>query len=309
MRVWLVRVIVAALVLAAGVALGTGPLQHSGRERDRQLAAQKREVARAQDRIEALTASGRYAEDFAGATAEDLVAGKLAGRTVALIRLPGSETETVDALRDLITAAGAEVSAEAALGAGLAGTDSRQLVEALTSQMVAQDRSLDVPESAVGYERFGILLARALAADKGAGPKGSTYDQTAIAIVSGLQAADLVTVTKSLPRASLTVFVAGPAAEDARAAAGNAVPVTIVAAYATRTPTVLAGPYDAAGPFGVIGELRSQGSVAATVPGVDSVDTPMGRVAVVLALAARVTGGVGQYGGGAGATGGPVPGA
>ena len=294
------------LVLALGIALGAGPLQHSGQERDRPPPPQKRKLAQAKAEITDLTAAGKYASDFAGATSSALVSGKLVGRTVALVLLPEADQDTVEALRSVLTVAGARVTSEAIMAPVLGSAESRQLVEALTSQMVAQNPSLEVPADAAGYERLGALLARGIAADRRSGPGGSSYDQTAVGIVSGLQAADLVTVLKSSPRASLSIVVAGPPASTDAEAAANAVPVTIVKGYAAETPTVLVGPTGAAGPRGVLGLLRTDKAASADIAGVDSADTPMGRVAVVLALVARIQGLVGQYGG-VGATDGPVP--
>lgn len=297
MRPSILRLVVAVLVLATGIALGAGPLQHSARERDRQLDVQKRKVARAESRIDSLTSAGAFADAYAQATAGGLVTGKLAGRTIALIQLPGAEKATVDALRTLLGSAGAQVTAEATLASTLASASSRQLVEALTSQMVTQIPGLGIPAGAVGYQRLGQLLARALGADGGAGPGGSPYDKTAIEIVAGLQAANLVTVARVGPRPSLALVVAGPEAESAADAESNGVPVTIVGAFGAKVPTVLAGSTGAAGANGVLGELRADAGAAKAVTGVDSVETAMGRVSVVLALAARARGTIGQYGG------------
>lgn len=310
MRLWLVRAVVAGLILASGIALGAGPLQHGERERDRQLAteerAQDRALERARDRVEDLDAAAAHAEEYAAATAGVVVAGRLEGRTVGLVLLPGADPATADALGDLLAAAGATVSVEAALEPALAEGGSRRLVAALTDQLVEQDSDLSTEPQENAYRRVGGLLARALGADRGAGPKGSAYDRSALGIVSALEAADLVRVTEASPRASLTVFLAGPAAVTADAAARNDVPVAIVAGFNAVSPAVLAAPADAAGPYGVLGTLRSRTADAALVTGIDSVEASSGRVAVVLALAARVSGVVGQFGG-VGAAGGAVP--
>lgn len=305
MRVWTFRLCIGLLVLATGIALGIGPLQHSARQRDRDLATQKAAVARADATIADLTAAGAFADGFAQATSTALVSGKLAGRTVALIQLPGADKTQVDALRTLLTTAGAQVTAEATLADKLGEASSRQLVEALTSQMIAQAPGLAVPADASGYQRLGYLLARALGADKGAKPTGSPYDQTAISIVSGLQAAGLVSVSRVSPRASLALFVAGPPL-SAAAAPGNEVPVTIVGAFGATVPSVVAGTTAAASDRGVLGALRADATAPTVLTGVDSVQTAMGRVDAVLALVARARGVVGQYGA-VKATGGPVP--
>lgn len=306
MRVLVVRLCVLLLVLAGGVGLGAGPLQEGARERDRELDAQKTAVTKAEAEIERLGAAGRFADEYASATARDLVAGTLRRRTVALIQLPGAAKELVESVRALLIMAGAQVTAEARLDDKLASASSRQLVEALTSQMATQDPGLGIPADAAGYERLGLLLARALGADREAGSAGSSYDQAAIGIVAGLKTAGLVTVDRVGPRASLAVVVAGPEATNDEDAESNAVPVTIMAGFGSRVPTVLAGTTGAAGERGVLGALRADAGAAKVVSGVDSVETAMGRVGVVLALAARAAGTAGQYGG-VDAADGPVP--
>ncbi|MBO9521178.1 MAG: copper transporter [Nocardioidaceae bacterium] len=305
MRSALFKAALGLLVLAVGIALGAGPLQHSARERDKELAAQKAEVTRAERQVRDLTRAGDFASSYAQATAATLVAGKLTGRTVALVRLPGARQATVDAVRSLLGTAGATVTAEAAFAPQLAKASSRQLVEALTSQMVTQTPNLGVPATAAGYERFGLLLARAIGAS-GTTAAGTAYDQAAIGIVSGLETAGLVDVGRVGPRASVAVVVAGPPAKDPQSAAANAVPVTILRSFGSKVPTVLAGSTAAAGNLGVLGALRADAATARSVSGVDSVQTPMGRVALVLALADRARGKVGQYGG-VGEVTGPVP--
>lgn len=305
MRPALLKAALALLVLAVGIALGAGPLQHTARERDKELTAQKERTARAERQVRSLTRSGDFATAYAQATAAKLVAGRLTGRTVALVQLPGAPRATVDAVRAMLGAAGAQVTAEATLAPALASASSRQLVEALTSQMISQTPGLGVPATAAGYERFGLLLARAIGAT-GTSAAGTAYDQAAIGIVSGLTTAGLVKVGKVAPRASVAVVVAGPPAKDALAAASNSVPVTILRSFGSKVPTVLAGSTAAAGNLGVLGTLRADAATARTVSGVDSVQTPMGQVALVLALAQRAAGKTGQYGG-VGKVTGPVP--
>jgi hypothetical protein len=306
MKRWFLRGCVGLVVLAIGVTLGTGPLQRSARQRDQALTAETSKVRVAQGRITALNAERRFGEAFAAASERTLVAGKLSGETVALVLLPGAPASSVAALRAVLIEAGAQVTSQATLASSLASTAGRPLVEALTSQMVAQYPTLPVPANASGYVRFGALLARGVAADRRTGAAGSAYDQAAVGILAGLEAANLVKDVTVAPRAALTVVVSGPPAADVSAASVNAIPVAILSGYASATPTLLTGSAAAAGPLGVLGALRSDRTVSSAVSGVDSIETAMGRVAVVLALVARVHGTVGQYGG-VGATDGALP--
>ena len=302
------RAAVAALALALGIGVGAGPLQHSNSERDKELAAQKAAVARKQRQVDSLQSAAAFAEAFATAAGPTLTRGALAGRSIALVTLPGADPAVVDRLKAEVATAQGQITAQVALAARMAKSSSRQLVEALTSQMLTQAKGIDVPADAGGYGRFGALLARALGTGPTGQPAQAAYDATAVGIVSGLQSADLITTAQPVSaRAGLALVVSGPAARTDAAAAENAVPVTILRALGAQLPTVVVGSTAAAGSRGVIGALRASDARAA-VSTVDSIETAMGRVAAVLALAARGHGTIGQFGA-VDAADGPIPGA
>ena len=295
MRPWLMRAAVGVLLVALGVVIGAGPLQRSNTERDRELAAQKTRVGEKNDQIDALESATTFAEAYAAATAPTLLRGALNGRSVALVTLPGAEAETVSRLRTYVGAAGGKVTTQVDLAPALAKASSRQLVEALTSQMLTSATDVTVAEMAGGYQRFGALLARAIGTGPTGQPVQASYDAGAVGIVEGLQSADLVTLSQPVSaRAGLALVVTGPAARTAAAAADNAAPAAILQALGQALPTVVLGPTDAAGSRGVIGALRAgAGSRLSTV---DSAETTMGQVIGVLALAARARGTVGSFG-------------
>ena len=308
MRLWAFRAAVAALAVALGITLGAGPLQHSERDRDKELAAAKAAAARRQQQVAALESGARFAAGYAAATAPAVLRGVLAGRSVALVTLPGADPVVVARVKADVAAAQGRITGQVDFAATTAKASSRQLVEALTSQMVTQTH-VPVPAGAGGYQRFGALLARAIGSGPTGQPAQAAYDATAVGIVSGLQTADLVSLGQRVAaRAGLVLVVAGPAARTQAAAADNAVPVTILDALARGVPTVVLGAVAAAGPRGVVGALRANSSARAVVSTVDSGETAMGQVAAVLALAARAGGKIGHYGA-VGSVDGVVPGA
>lgn len=305
MRPGLLRAAVLVLVLSVGVVIGAGPLQHSNSERDRQLDAQRAEVAEKQRRIEALESGSAFAEAYAAATAPTLVRDVLTGRSVALLTLPGADPDVVEKVTSLVATAQGKVTARLALAPAAARASGRQLIEALTSQMLtSQAQGVTVPTGANGYERLGVLLARAVGSGPTGQPAQAAYDPTAVGIVSGLESAELVEVVQPVAaRAGLVLVVTGGAAE--RAGSGEtAVPVTVLGAFGAQVPTVVVGPTDAAREGGLLAAIRA--GTAGRVSTVDSAETAMGRVVTVLALAARARGTVGQYGG-VGAADGVVP--
>lgn len=298
MKPWLLRAAIAALVAALGIAVGAGPLQHSNSQRDKELAAQRAAAVRLQHRIDALRSSSAFADGYATATGPILVRGALAGRSVAVVTLPGADPDTVARLREIVGAAQGQVTTQVDLDAKSTRSSGRQLVEALTSQMVTQTPGLAVPADASGYQRFGALLARALGTGPSGQPARAAYDATAVGIMSGLQSAELLTVPQPVSaRAGLVLVVAGPEATGDREAAENAVPVTILQALARQVPTVVVGSTGAAGERGVIGALRASAPSKGVVSTVDSAETATGQVIGILALAARARGTVGAYGG------------
>lgn len=303
------RAAVAALAIALGIAIGAGPLQHSNRERDQQIAAQKAKVARERARVDALQSQVAFTDGFAASVAPTLLRGALAGRAVVILTLPGADPKVVDALRADLGTAQAKVTGQVDLARRTTSASGRQLVEALTSQMLTQSPGVSVAADAGGYERLGALLARALGTGRTGQPVQAAYDAPAVGIVSGLQSAELATPTQAVSaRAGLALVVSGPPARTAAAAADNAVPVTILRALGSRLPTVVVGSTAAAGPRGVVGALRKGGG-APVLSTVDSVETSTGQVAGVLALAARARVGTIGHFGAVHAADGPVPGA
>lgn len=297
MKPALLRASVLVLLLALGIALGAGPLQHSNSERDRELAAQKTELSRKQQRISTLEATASFADAYAAATAPQLTKGALAGRSVVVVTLPGADQATVAKLRAGVEAAEGKITGQVDLAQPLARASSRQLVEALTSQMLTQTPGLSVAPDASGYQRFGALLARAVGTGPSGQPAQAGYDTTAVSVISGMQSADLIKASQPISaRAGLVLVVTGPEAETTAAAADNAVPVTILQALGQQVPAVVVGPTGAAGSRGVIGALRANTSATKVLSTVDSAETAMGQVGGVLALAARAGGTIGQFG-------------
>ena len=297
MRIWLLRTAVLVLVLAVGIAVGAGPLQRSNSARDRELAAQKAEVVKQQRRVRALQSTASLGDAFAAANGPALVRGALAGRSVAVVALPGADPAVVAKLRADVEAAQGKVISQVDFDPRMARSSSRQLVEALTSQMVQQAPDVSVPADASGYQRFGLLLARAIGTAPSGTPAQAASDPTAVGIMSGLQSAELVSSKEPVAaRAGLALVVTGPEADSTSAAADNAVPATVLQAFGQRLPTVVVGPTGAAGDRGVIGEIRGSSAARAALSTVDSSETTIGQLVAVLALAARARGTIGQYG-------------
>jgi hypothetical protein len=284
-------VIVAVLMVALGIAIGAGPLQHGASDQERALMHARAVIAERGRTITALTGANRIAADYASTTASRVVSGVLTGRKVALVSLPGAAPGTVELLRGLIGAAGAEVTAQVAIGPALFDPSNAGIVDALTSQMLAQAQGLTVPVDATGYQRFGALLYRAIGVAPAAKAVGGVYDASAISVVAGLKAANLITTAAITQRAGLTVFVLPGTAV---AGSGRAAELAVLSTYTGYVPTVVAAPSRGALPGGLLAAMRPL--TPATSSSVDSLETSTGQVSVILALAALTRGISGSYG-------------
>lgn len=306
LRYHIASLVAVFLALAAGIALGGGPLQDVGRgNSDQELASARAALATQRTRAADLRQQAALADQFAAAAGPGLVAGKLSGHTVSLVLLPGADPQVVSSLSTLLSRAGARLGATYTVQPKTTQAANRQLVDALTSQLAAQEKQVSLPKAASTYDRLGGLLAR-LAGSTTKG--GASYDPTAVSILAGLDTAGLVTA-KDQPqtRGDVVLVVAGEPDGKAATEATSAIEAAVAGAMAPGVRgVVVAGPTSSATGGGVIDEIRS-GTAAKTVSTVDSVDTGAGRVATVLAAASAVAGHPGAYGI-VGDVAGPMPG-
>ncbi|HEU4568608.1 MAG TPA: copper transporter [Marmoricola sp.] len=294
------------LALAAGIALGGGPLHDVGRDHSgEELASARAALDTQRSHAADLRRQADLADEFAGAAGPRLVAGKLSGHTVSLVVLPGADPGVVSRLTSLLGRAGARLGGTFTVQPKTTQSANRQLVDALTSQLAAQEKQVSVPAAASTYQRLGVLMGR-LAGSTTKG--GASYDATAVSILAGLDTAGLVTA-KSRPqeRGDVVVLVAGSPQSEADTEAAPAIEDAMAGAMAgTVRGVVVAGPTASATHAGVVQVVRS-GSSAKKVTTVDSVDTGPGLVATVLAAAGAAAGQHGAYGI-VGDVSGPMPG-
>lgn len=287
----LLTIVAIFLALAVGVVLGGGPLADVGaRVPDSSSEPERRTVDTG--------AAASYGESFAAAVTPALTSGRLEGRDVALVTLPGSDEQVVTALTDLITSAGGSVSGRYALAAEMVDPSQKSLVDSLGSQLVSQQPDGVVSAEATAYDRMGELLGLAIASTS---PEGDEINGKSRAVVDALVGADLITAPEDVERrAPLVLLVLG---SDSEEDGGDAILSGLAAGLARQAAGVVAAGTAADGD-GQLGRFRTD-PVAATVTTVDGTDTAPGRAATVLALARALS----EKGGSFGASGadGPVP--
>lgn len=291
-RYHIASLVAVLLALAAGVVLGSGPLEADD------------EPSSTDDTIGAPTASAedeayaRFNNAFAASLQAGMAQNQLAGRAVTVVVLPSAAPEQVTALTGVLGQAGASVAGTVRVGEDLLDASKRQLVDELGGQLEADATKVVIETGAGSYDRIGALLAYAISTKV---PGGDAVDQQGKGILAGLSTAGLVTSDEELARrGSLVLTVAGGGTDQGSAA--------IVASLAKALDTasggvVVAGPLGAADAAGLLTGVRTDTAAVKAVSTVDSADVPAGLIVTVQALAEQATGAAGHYGVGPGVTG------
>jgi hypothetical protein len=294
-RYHVVSLLAVLLALAAGVALGSGPLQREASDGSGDSDAEA--LAAADARVEELEEGQAFDAEYAEATAGELLAGRLDGRAVTVVSLPGSADATLTSVSEMVAEAGGEVTARVSFEEKILDVANRQLVDELARQMQdSVERSVDVPAGAGGYERVGVLLANAIATPR---TGGRPVDDVSDRVLAGLSTADLVTTQGNIDRrGGLVLMVAGApyGSSDERDGAGSIISTLATAIDEGSDGVALVGPGESAAPDGLVGALRADPTAARVVSTVDVADRVSGAVVSVLALAREATGESGHYG-------------
>lgn len=291
-RYHVVSILAVLLSLAAGVALGGGPLSDLGRGGDD---ATERAEARSQELSRRLDEEGltdAFQDEFAQGLGAGAVGGSLSGRPVVMITMPGADEEVVSSLSDLVGEAGGSVSGTYAVQPTLVSDSEKSLVDTLGSQLVERPEGKDVAASAPTYERMGQLIGRAVASVADA---GGAADTTSKDLLSSLKGAELlVREGGSGTRGSLVIVVLGdePVSPDE----SDKIFSGLLTGLAETSDGVVLAATTRSGDDGLLAVLRDDVAFSANVSTADSTDTAAGRIAAVLALAEDGRGTTGHYG-------------
>jgi hypothetical protein len=276
-RYHLVSIAAILIALAAGVALGSGPLEETG---------DSLRGTGTGYTVDPAVAS--FESGFADRTASGLLTDKLKGQTVVVLTVPGASPSEVAGVTSDLQLAGASVTGQVELSSTVLDSASRQFAEGVATQSAG-----DVPavaEATDSYDRIGAALARAFMADEAA-----DVDPTATTIRSAFTEGDLVTLSRAPKKlATLAVLVAGPVrggVEDQS---------TVIAALAgaineTGQGIVVSGPASSSTDGGAVKAVRDS-EFATAVSTVDVTDSAAGRITTVLAAASQVGGQPGAWG-------------
>lgn len=270
-RSHVVTLVAVFLALAVGVVLGGGPLSELGRGDD-EAADLRVDLAQA-------TSEAEFGQRFAADVSEMLLEGRLDGRDVAVVTLPGADQRVVQGLTDQVVEAGGTVTVTQAVGPSLVNTSEKSLVDTLTSQLMAQLPDGAVTDGASTYQRAGELLATTLATT---GEESDELSSRADSVTEGLRGANLMEDAEAPERrAPLVLVVLGDevTGDGADSLLGNL--VTGLAEQARGL--VVVGP-TADDEDDQLSRLRETDALG-RASSVDGVETTAGQVAAVVAVA------------------------
>ena len=304
-RYHLVSIIAIFLALAVGIVLGTTTINQTVlRNIQSEMKRLSNDKAAQRDQIAALHRQVQAQQAFSAGAEPLLEAGALTGQRVVVLAAPGTSADLRRGLLDSLTRAGALVTNDIRLANNF--TDPRQAnaLDDLATRLVVPGK---LPAKASGASLAAAELAAVLVAKPGTRPATPDAISTTLA---GFQQGSFLSVADA-PGGPATLAVVlvppAPAKPDDNTAAASKIIVELASRLAGRaSATLLAGPVAAAAPGGILAVARSDRAVTQISSSVDSVDSPAGRVAAVLALRAGLAGRRGAFGFGPGASS-PLP--
>jgi hypothetical protein len=286
------------LALAIGLVVGTaalnGPVADSLKN---QVSALSKDNSNFRDQANQYRDELNRTQDFAAELAPTLLDGKLAGRRILLVALPGSQ-DYVDQIKQMLTVAGATITAKVTVQDKFFDpANNTELLDLAATGSQPTIPATGLPLNSNGVETSSALLALGLQQHA---QEVAPADLTALLTAytkQGYVAVD----SGAKGDADSTVIVAGlpPVDKDAAKKAQSA--VTLATEFAKERPLVVAG--NGVGDGNLISEIRADPVLVKTISTVDNGSTTQGQVATAMAVVERVVQGrAGQYGVSAGAT-------
>jgi len=283
LRRHILSIVLACAALAAGIALGSGPLDDLDDLDD---------AGRGGDRAAITTGANpdpaRITDEFARAAAQEMLPGTLSGRRVSLVALPGADDTDVTALVRHLGLAGATVSSRVSVDEQLFDPARRAYVDALATEL-GKRLAGRVDPAVPTYERIGQVLGATVARSSTA---SAAYESGEPTVAEALQKGRLASYAGgNAASASVILVVTGDPVQEAVLTqfVQGLDPVSTGVVVASRTLTG-AAPEDE--PVAVVRAARLGAGVAT----VDGIETRIGRIAATLTAVRQVTGRGGDFG-------------
>lgn len=285
------------LALAVGLALGGAALA-SGSGNGASGRASSAAAQRYREQVRQLSAETARQDQVDRQLAPRTLAGALTGRSVLVVGLPGAAATQISGTERMLRYAGADLTGAVRLTGTYTDPANSDALGELASTRLPVDIHQTLPANG-GVGSATALLAAVLMTGDGTDAVSASSRTT---VLSAYATGHNLVVDKPVTApAQAVVLVAGPPATGPGAADRNAAALTVVRQFARAGEAVLAGS-GTAGTGNTVAAVRRDGQLSTTVSTVDTLDRVPGQIAAALAVAAQISGTVGHYGTGPGAT-------
>lgn len=292
------------LALAVGVVLGSGVLSDtllSGLRAEKQdLRAQINAV---NDEKNVLNEKLRMAEGFDAQMAGRIVRDALLDKSVLIFRAPDAHDDDVEAIWQIVGAAGGTVAGMVGLTQEFADANSAEKLRSVVNSSIlpagTQLSTNLVDQGSQAGDLLGIALQ--INRDPAVPPVDDPQRET---VLAALRDTGFITYNADqIGVADAAVVVTGDALGDDAGNQGASVARFAAALAPHGSGTVMAGRDGSASGTAAVAVARADTGMASAISTVDDVDIESGRITVVLGLGDLIDGGrTGQYGIGPGAT-------
>ena len=280
------------LALAIGLVVGTaalnGPVADSLKD---QVQALNRDNSNLREQQNQYRDELKSAQTFATQVSPALLNGKLTGRRILVVALPGSQ-DYADQVISMLTVAGAQISAKVTVQDKF--FDPLNDVELLDLAAQASQPTVPaagLPRNSDGVETSSALLALAL---QQRAEEVAPNDLTAV-LAAYTDAGYIAVEDDATGGAEATVVVSGLPAVDKDAARKSRSAVTLTAEFAADRPLVVAG--QGVGDGNLVAAVRADPTLSKDISTVDNASTTQGQLATAMTVVERVVNNkVGQYG-------------
>jgi hypothetical protein len=285
------------LALAIGLVVGTaalnGPVADSLKN---QVTSLSKDNSNYRDQANQYRDELNNQQEFATEVSGPLIGGKLAGRKVLVVALPGAE-DYLKSVVAMLTLAGAKVTAQVTVQDKFLDPANEVELLDLSDQSSQPTVPVDgLPSNSNGVQTASALLFRALQARV---PEVTAADLSAV-LTAFTKQGDISVADGAVSGAEATVILSGLPPVDSDAAKKNEAAVNFAVQFDDK-PLVVAG--SDTGNGNLIAEIRGDPSLVQKISTVDDVTTIQGQLATAMTLIERmVDGKVGQYGTSTGAT-------
>ncbi|HWS35492.1 MAG TPA: copper transporter [Actinoplanes sp.] len=289
------------LALAIGLVVGTAALNGPVSENLRNnLAELNKDNNVRREQVNKLNDEVNRNQEFAAQIAPMLLGGKLAGRKLTVVSLPGAE-DAATGVVTMLKVAGATISSRMTVEEKFFDPNNANELLDLADQSTQNTvPGAGLPLNSDGVETASALLALALT--QSTAPVQPSADDVTAVLAAFTKPGYISVEDGALGGAEAVVLVSGVPATDAAADKKSRNALTVATQFSgTDRPTVVAG--DDVGDGNLVSGIRNDPTLNPKISTLDNVSTVQGQVATALVVWDRlVQGKIGHYGLGTGVT-------